>query len=427
MSQNFKRTLKQIEQTKILSGNAKHAFSYGGSRSAKTFGICRAIAIRAAAVPSRHVILRSKFNHCKTAIFMDTLPKMFHLAMPDLPVKQNRSDWFYQFPNGSEIWIGGLDEKERVEKILGKEYSTIFFNECSQIPWSSINIALTRLAEKNDLKNRAYYDANPPTKRHWTYPLFMKGLDPDTWEPRPDAHNYASLLMNPIDNLENIDEDYFEILDALPDKERKRFRDGEYTDASGGSIYYAFDREKQVRKLDRKPDIHLVFGMDFNVDPMTAVVCQIYDDKIYVIDEIYIENSNTPAACELINVRYPGKWKVIADSTGGNRAGVLPNKGPQSNLAIIKSHSLIVPPFRNPFRVDRYAALNDLLEKGRLIIDPKCVKLIRDLEQVSFKEGTDLPDTREKHLTHISDALGYLCHWAFPIVKISGNVSVLPR
>lgn len=423
MSQSFKRTKKQIEQTKILSGKAKHAFSYGGSRSAKTFGICRAIAIRAAKVPSRHVILRSKFNHCKTAIFMDTLPKMFHLAMPDLPVKPNRSDWFYEFPNGSELWIGGLDEKERVEKILGKEYSTMFFNECSQIPYSSITTALTRLAEKNDLRNRAYYDANPPTKRHWTYPLFMKGLDPISWEPRPDADNYASILMNPTDNLENIDEEYLEILENLPEKDRKRFLLGEFTDDSSGAIYYAFDREKQVSKLDIRPEIPIIFGMDFNVNPMTAVVCQVYDNKVHVVDEIYLENSNTPEMAEHINKKYPGRHKVIADSTGGNRT----TTGPLSNLQTLKNHGLLVPHFRNPFRVDRYASLNNLLEKQRLIIDPKCVKLIRDLEQVSYKEGTDLPETKEKHLTHISDALGYLCHWAFPIVKIETSAVNIPR
>ena len=28
-------------------------------------------------------------------------------------------------PNRSEIWLGGLDDKERVEKILGREFATI--------------------------------------------------------------------------------------------------------------------------------------------------------------------------------------------------------------------------------------------------------------------------------------------------------------
>jgi hypothetical protein len=35
--------------------------------------------------------------------------------------------------NGSEIWIGGLGDKEQVDKILSHEYNTIYFNEKSQL------------------------------------------------------------------------------------------------------------------------------------------------------------------------------------------------------------------------------------------------------------------------------------------------------
>ena len=411
---SFTKTEKQREQVKMLSGPEKHCLSVGGSRSGKTFGIIRAMIKRACYTKSRHIALRSKFNHAKTSLFMDTMPKVMDLCFPDLWYKENKSDYYYQLSNGSEIWIGGLDEKERVEKILGREYSTMYFNECSQIPYSSISMALTRLAEKNGLRNKAYYDCNPPGKRHWTYPLFIKGLDPLTWEPRSDSDNYTSIFMNPQDNLVNIDEDYLQILENLPERDRQRFLLGEFTDESEGAIYYAFDREKHVKPQTRDPQFPLVIGMDFNVNPMTCTISQIYNNEIHVLDEIYLEDSNTPEMARAINQRYPGRWKVIADSTGGNRS----TKGPLSDLQILKNHGLIIPAFRNPFRVDRYAAVNNLLEKGRMFIDPKCVKLIRDLEQVSFKEGTDLPDTKEKHLTHISDGLGYKCHWAFPVVKI---------
>ena len=44
-------------------------------------------------------------------------------------LKRHRADGYFSLENKSEIWIGGLDDKERVEKILGKEYATIFLNE----------------------------------------------------------------------------------------------------------------------------------------------------------------------------------------------------------------------------------------------------------------------------------------------------------
>jgi hypothetical protein len=57
---------------------------------------------------------------------------------------------------------------------------TIFFNECSQIPYTSIVTALTRLAQKTGLRNRVYYDLNPVGCGHYTYRLFLERRDPLT-------------------------------------------------------------------------------------------------------------------------------------------------------------------------------------------------------------------------------------------------------
>lgn len=421
----FTRTLKQIEQTAILSGQQKHAMSYGGSRSGKTFGICRALVIRAIKCKSRHLAVRLKFNHAKTSLWYETFPKVFDLCFPGLKVHPNKSDWFYRLQNGSEIWIGGLDERERVEKILGKEYSTIYFNECSQIPFGSVHIALTRLAEKNALQKRIWYDENPPTKRHWSYPIFIKGLDAETWQPLPNAAHYTSIMMNPEDNRENIDQDYIsDILEVLPEREKNRFLFGKFNDDSNGNIYYAFNRTHNVKRLQRDETIPIVVGMDFNVSPFCAVICQIINGNLHVIDEVSLNNSHTKEVGELIASKYPGRWRIIPDSTG--KAKKTSASG-QTDHQILRDLGFEVPYVSNPFRVDRYNEVNAMLESKRLFIDPKCVKTIKDLEQVAYKEGTNLPDTKDQALTHISDALGYLVHWAFPLVKISSGVSMRDR
>jgi PBSX family phage terminase large subunit len=273
MTPTFKKTKTQTQAVKLLSDHYRHIMLYGGSRSGKTFILVRSIIVRAIKEKSRHIILRQKFNHAKTSIWMDTLPKVLKLCFPELIVTFSKTDFFVLFPNGSELWVGGLDDAERVEKILGKEYSTIYFNECSQISFAAVQVALTRLAEKNNLIKKAYYDENPPTKRHWSYWLFIKGIDPVDNVPI-DNSKYASYLMNPKDNLDNIDQDYIEeILSKLPDRERRRFELGEFLDDSDGSAYYSFNREKHVKEIDRSFHVgQICIGMDFNVNPMTAVV-----------------------------------------------------------------------------------------------------------------------------------------------------------
>lgn len=400
----FSLTQKQREAAALLSSDARHLFLYGGSRSGKTFYLVRTVLIRAAKAKSRHVILRLNFNHAKTSIWLDTLPKVVKICFPDLLISWNKTDYFITLPNGSEVWIAGLDDEKRIEKILGKEYSTIYFNECSQLSYNQIQIALTRLAEKSDLKKKVYYDANPPTKRHWTYWLFVKKMHPETGE-YLDKDDYASLKMNPEDNIQNIDEEYLKLLGSLDEKQRKRFLFGEFNDDNDGLAYYAFDRDVNVKIIDssiRQGQIRI--GLDFNVQPMTGVVCYYVNNVFYVYDEAFLENSDTEKMCtHLIKKNYKGT--IYPDSTGKNR-----KTSGKSDFHILSENGFTIHPTRNPFVTDRINNINRLLRDQRIIIDPRCKKLINDLEKVSWK-NEDLDKKTDPMLTHISDALGYVC-WA---------------
>ena len=368
--------------------------------------------VRACKIKSRHAILRLNFNHIKTSIWLDTLPKVLKVAFPGLPVEWNKTDYYITLPNGSEVWVAGLDDEKRVEKILGKEYSTLYFNECSQIPYKSIQVALTRLAERNELKKKAYYDQNPPSKKHWSYWLFEKHLDPVDNVP-VDKDKYTSLLMNPKDNLDNIDPEYItEILDNLPEAQRKRFKDGEFTTDDDGAAYYAFDRDKHVKEVDRS--FHTgqrCVGMDFNVQPMTAVIGHYVNKKFYIISEAYLENSDTfKMSTHLIKNGHKGA-NIYPDSTGSNRktSGI-------SDHQILQNDGFKIQFTRNPLVVDRVNNINRLLREERIIIDPSCKKLINDLEKVSWKDGS-LDQKTDKMITHISDALGYWC-WALEPLRM---------
>ena len=124
-------TARQIEANELLGGSAKHICLVGGARSGKTFLLVRAVFVRALKAPgSRHLIARLRKNHVVASIGRDTLPKVVELCFPGL-FKLDQSEWFLTLPNKSEIWLGGLDDKERVEKILGTEFATIYLNECS--------------------------------------------------------------------------------------------------------------------------------------------------------------------------------------------------------------------------------------------------------------------------------------------------------
>lgn len=249
MTQTFKLTPKQLQANALLASPATHIMLFGGSRSGKTFTLVRAVCTRAMKAPkSRHAILRFRFNAVKNSIVLDTFPKVMDLCFKGAKYHINKSDWYAEFENGSQIWFAGLDDKERTEKILGMEFATIYPNECSQIPYGSIETAITRLAQKatqiavghlpeRDLKPKVYYDCNPPNKTHWAYRIFKEKRNPETKEPLLNPDDYLSMQINPMDNTENLTDGYLDTLRSLSARARKRFLDGEFADATPNALF----------------------------------------------------------------------------------------------------------------------------------------------------------------------------------------------
>lgn len=301
---SFSLNAKQQEANELLGSPARDILLYGGSRSSKTTLFLRAMVTRALKAPgSRHAILRFRFGHVKQSVFYDSFPKVMKMCFPDVVYTPNKSDWFITLPGSSEIWFGGLDDKERTEKILGNEYATIFLNECSQISYVARNMAVTRLAQlvedkvnKCPLAMKMYYDENPPDKGHWSYKLFRLKQDPETKRPL-NADSFACMKLNPFDNRENLPAGYIQTLEDLPKRMQKRFLEGEFRDAAPNALFMdeTFDK---WRNDDRElPDmLRIVVAVDpsgaddennADNDEIGIVVCGLgIDGNGYVLEDL---------------------------------------------------------------------------------------------------------------------------------------------
>ena len=330
----FIKTAKQVEATDLMQ-QAIYSMLFGGSRSGKTFIYCRNLFLRAAKTKSRHAIFRLRFNHAKLSLWYDTIPKMLELCFPGMPVHENKSDWFYELPdNGSQIWIGGFDDKERVEKILGNEYSTIYGNECSQINYDTILTAKTRLAETSGLVNRFWFDCNPPSSKHWTYKVFIEHIDPLSGK-KLDPAKYVSLLMNPTDNRDNLPEGYIdEILDGLPKRQRDRFLLGQFlTDIEGALWTQEMISTAQI--ADFGESIKTVVAIDPAVtnekdsDETGIIVCSIDKEKRGRVEKDYtLKTSPDKWAQAAINAyhRHDANYIVAEVNQGGDMVKTIINQ-----------------------------------------------------------------------------------------------------
>lgn len=297
MTANFKPNPGQQKATVLLTGDQRHTLLAGGARSGKTLLLTRATVIRALrGAASRHAILRFRGNAARSSISLDTLPKVMEMCFPQVKMEEHRQDGFFEFENKSQIWVGGLDDKERVEKILGQEYVTLLFNECSQIPYASILVARTRLAQQVEgLKQRAYYDLNPGSANHWTNLEFGKHLDPATRIPLSDPQNYVRGFISPEENAENLSEEFLDSLRGLPTKQRMRFLEGKYVDEIDGALW-TIELLDQHR-ADSKPEMKRIIvavdpsgcsgDEDVRSDEVGIIVAGLGDDGIaYILEDL---------------------------------------------------------------------------------------------------------------------------------------------
>lgn len=247
----FTLTEKQEAALSVVSGPETHCMLFGGGRSGKTFLTVRNIVMRALKAPgSRHLIIRQHFNHCKQSIVLDTFPKVMRIAFKDVTWHLNKTDWFVTLSNGAEIWFGGLDDGVAMEKILGKEFVTIYVNEASQVKWGGYQTLMTRLAQLVDqvmqragrevrvpMKLRMWSDCNPPNKAHWSFKVFRQKVNPDTSEPLPDPENYTSFQINPTDNTSNLAPEYLKVLQSMSGRMKRRFVEGEWAEATPNALF----------------------------------------------------------------------------------------------------------------------------------------------------------------------------------------------
>jgi phage terminase large subunit-like protein len=327
---SFELTPKQHQANALLGGPATHIMLAGGSRSGKTFLIIRAMVIRALKAPqSRHLVARFRLSHVRASIVQDTFPRVMSLCFPDVKAELNKSELFATLPGGSEIYFAGLDDKERTEKVLGTEFASIFLEECSQIPFNSRNIAVTRLAQlvddrvtKHPLKLKMYYAENPPDKGHWTYRLFKLKLDPESKRPLADPDNYAFMQLNPVDNLVNLGGDYIKTLKSLSGRLQKRFLEGEFRDMAPNALFSDEVIDKW-RVVDRElPDmLRIVVAVDpsgaddtDNVenDEIGIVVCGLgTDGNGYLLEDLTCKGG-------------PGLWgKIATDAYDRHQANII--------------------------------------------------------------------------------------------------------
>ena len=212
-----------------------------------------------------------------------------------------------------------------------------------------------------------------------------------------------------------------EIQAARSELDERTFRQ-EYEasfESLSGRVYYAYDRDENARALADDPAAPLLVGMDFNVNPMSAVFAVRAGDQIHFIGEQLIPNGNTDDMAKAIRARFPGRpVKVYPDPTGNSRKTSAPVG--QTDFSILRAAGFQVLAPTHPYAVaDKINTVNAAMKSAagirRAYIDPvKCPALAKGLDGLTYREGTNEPD-KSLGLDHVTDAAAYLLLWELPM------------
>lgn len=387
----FKPTRIQKKALELIKSGVKHILLFGGSRSGKTVILIMVIIFRCISYPgSRHLICRLRAKDARSSVLNETLLPWLDRTIGSNAYRYLKHESMIKISNGSEIWIGGLGDKEQADRVLGHEYNTIYFNEISELSYISVTTAYSRLALRiPGCKNLFLYDCNPGSPLHWAYKIFFLKIEFLTSEKLQKPELYTALLMNPEDNQENLPEDYItEILDTLPEKQKARFKRGEWIKRNG-LIYDKFEETMIIPLSEIPADIdRFAAGQDFGLN-ITNVKIGWKNETVYVLDNFGAFNMTTRSFNDELEARnwFEGScFPVYCDPAGGERIQEITG-GTKANNSVESGIDFI----------------NAKIERGQFYVCEKCTGVLSEIWDYCRDEAGQIVKVNDHYL----DALRY--------------------
>ena len=385
---NLKKTLFVPKFYPLLLDYSHRWEVYMGSAgSSKSYFITQKIIVRCIREPIKVVVCRRTATTLRNtcfSLFKDILAKW--KLTPHIKIRE--TDFNIKFPNGSEIIFMGLDEETKLLSL--NNIGAIFIEEAFEVPKPIVEQLNLRL--RGDNPNQQIYMAfNPISKNHWLYD-FCEVNPPSSF-----LYTHSTFRDNPFLNKEYIAE-LEELYTRNPAKARI-FCDGEWgVDAEGLVITNWRKQEFDPMELAAAGLEHRV-GMDLGWVDKSAIVDTLYDREqkiIYVFNEFYksgCQLSELAAAIENMNLR---KTKIFVDAAE-----------PRS-IQYFKSEGINAVPCAKG--KDSVKAGLMFLQDHLIIVHPKCVSFITELENFSYiksKQTGEWTEDTTHEWSHAIDACRY--------------------
>ena len=415
------------KQDLFVNSEAYEIFFGGAAGGGKSYGQLIDALLYALQYPkSSQIIFRSTF-----ADLEKTLIRKSREIYPLKIANYNDSKHTWKFKNGSIIDFGYIQYEKDVYQYQSAEYDVIRFDELTHFTEHMYTYMISRNRGANPYPKHMKSTGNPGGIGHtWVKKRFIDIGEPNKIYEMPLSEDKPTMKTRTFipsfvqDNkfMLEYDPDYVNRLDALPEKERKALKYGDW-DIYDGQYFSEFNRRIHVCEpfeIPRNWDRYISF--DYGLDKFAVLFIAVdTKGKAYVYNQIHKENLIVSEAAQILkSVMRKTEFKAIYAPPDLWQTDRHTGK---STAEIFRENGVVLTMSSNA-RVAGWLAVKEWLKVrcvknehtgeheniSDLVIFSTVLTLIEYLPQIQHDDKNVNDCATQPHeLTHICDALRYFC------------------
>lgn len=357
-------------------------------RQGKTY-IANIIGQLVSLVPGCNILIMSP-NYSLSQISFELqrgLIKHFDLEVS----RDNAKDKVIELTNSSTIRMGSINQ---VDSCVGRSYDLIIFDEAAIAKgMEAFNVSLRPTLDKENSK--AIFISTPRGKNNWFSELYNRGYDDDFPE-------WVSIKATWKDNPRVSVKDIDEARKTTSDAEFRQEYEADFNVFEGQ--IWRFDSSQCVEDLSYIDftRFDVIGGLDVGFRDPTAFVIVAYDDDEdmwYILDEY--EDSEKTTEEQAVRI------KELSDKYDPDFI-FIDAAAAQTRYDFAQNYDISSSPAKKSLP-DGISFIQNIVEKKKLRVDPKCKKVLYALDQYQWDPNPNLIKEKPKHdsASHMADAMRY--------------------
>ncbi len=420
----YELTARQSTAFDAATSGQFRVIVFGGAiRGGKTYWLLLTLTSLCLEYPrSRWVIIRKSLPDLKRTTF-PSFASILSDGISDYVLSWNRDTQVVQFINGSELMFmaESYDEDKDLNRFKGLEVNGAGLDEVNELQEQTFYKVQERIGSWNKAEGRppivCLATCNPAN--NWVksiiYERYKEGTLPSKW----------TFIPSKITDNPHIPAEYLESLKELPPVQYARFVEGDWDvmdDVANPFLYEWKDEQHIDDSVQLNSNLPVYVSVDFNINPLCALVIQHHGRGAVVVDEIKIEKGSIEAFCDaVLALGIPmGLIRITGDAMG--KGGTVQQRDNSSAYTMIKRRlqlsdsQFLIPanPTHYNSRIDCNAALRRLDIK---VNSKRCKGFVFDAKQVQCDANGSIIKSNRKNLTERADFLDCFRYFVNAILK----------